>query len=303
MQIGNINIGSGVVLAPMAGYSDIGMRYLALKYGADLAYTEMVSAKGLQYNSTKTKELLATSTTEKPCAVQLFGSDIDAYLAVIDKGYIDKFDIIDINMGCPVRKIVGNGEGSALMNNPKQACEIVKACMRSGKLVTVKIRSGFDTVNAPLFALKLQEAGASAITIHARLREQFYHGKADWNIIKQVVDILDIPVIGNGDISVYSDIAKMQEQTGCAGVMIGRAALGNPYIFTNACHNELYNDIKTHINMLLELYNERVVGNLFKKQLCYYAKHIDNSKKLRLEIHSTNSITDIMSVVDRYFAL
>lgn len=301
MKIGKVDIGSGVVFAPMAGFSDIGFRYLCRKYGADLTYTEMISAKGLMYNDYKTKELMATSDIESPVAVQLFGSDIDAYLKVIDKGYLDKFDIIDINMGCPVRKIVANGEGSAMMLNPKTAAQVVKAVKTANKPVTVKIRSGFDSVIAPQFAMQMQEAGADAITVHARTREQFYSGEADWNVISEVVKAVDIPVIGNGDVSCFNDIERMKDYTGCQGVMIARAALGNPYIFTGVEPKDLREDILIHIKLLLSVYNERIVANLMKKQLCFYSKHNDNAKAVRIAVNTSQNLEGIYNIVDEFY--
>lgn len=301
MKIGNVDIGKGVVFAPMAGFSDIGFRYLTRVYGADLTYTEMVSAKGLYYNSKKTKELLATSDIEKPVAIQLFGSDVNAFKSVLDRGLLDKFDIIDINMGCPVRKIVSNGEGSALMKNIPLAQEIVKTLKLSNKPVSVKFRSGFEEVIACEFAKAMQDSGANSVTIHARTREQFYAGASDWNVIKDVKRAVDIPVIGNGDILRYEDIARMKEYTDCDGVMIGRAALGNPYIFSNSKPKSIKEDIKTHINMLLDIFPEKIVVNLIKKHLCFYGNMVEKTKQLRINTHNSKSINDIWIVVEKYF--
>lgn len=301
MKIADFDIGLGVVFAPMAGYSDIGFRHLCRKYGADLTYTEMISAKGLMYNNPKTKELLALSPLERPSAVQLFGSDPDAFIKVADKGLLDSFDIIDINMGCPVRKIVMNGEGSQLMNNIPLAQQVVKACLNFRKPVTVKFRSGFNTVTAPDFAKALEDAGAAALTIHARTREQFYSGEADWNVIKKVKNSVTIPIIGNGDIRNYSDIIRMKEFTGCDGVMIGRAALGNPYIFSPDTVRNIKADIEEHINLLLTIYNPSITANLMKKHICFYGKNLKNSKSLKGEINSVMDIEGIWNIVDKYF--
>ncbi|MGI6701848.1 MAG: tRNA dihydrouridine synthase DusB [Christensenellales bacterium] len=300
MKIGTVETGR-LFLAPMAGYTDIGFRYLCRKYGATLTYTEMVSIKGLLYNNENTDTLLAVHESEKPVAVQLFGSDVSAYLTVTGRKTLDKFDIIDINMGCPVRKVVTSGDGSKMMTNIPLSMEVVKACLKSDKPVTVKIRSGYDSVNAPEFARAMEDAGASAITVHARTREQFYSGAADWNVIKAVKAAVNIPVIGNGDISCYQDIEKMLDHTGCDAVMIGRAALGNPYIFSDCEPISLKADIHKHIGLLKNLYSTRTVVNLMKKHICYYGKHISNSKSLRKEINSALTLEEMCSIIESYF--
>jgi len=301
MKIGNSEVGDGAFLAPMAGYTDIGFRYLCRKYGASMTYTEMVSIKGLDYNNENTKDLLLIHDIEKPSAVQLFGTDIDAYLRVLSGDSLKIFDIIDINMGCPVRKIVSNGDGSALMKNIPLSKKIVKAVKSSGKAVSVKIRSGFDTVNAPEFAKALEDAGADAITVHARTRERFYSGEADWNVIKAVKSSVKIPVIGNGDVKCYGDIKRMKDYTGCDGVMIGRAALGNPYIFSDKTPSDLKGDIMTHINMMLQNISPQVVTNLMKKHLCFYGKFLKSTKSLRTEVNSAIGINELFNIVEKYF--
>ena len=233
MKIGNIECGT-VALAPMAGVTDMSFRRLCKKQGADLIYSEMVSAKGIHYNSSNTAELLTVNEEERPVAIQLFGSDPAIMAETALRIEHRNFDIFDINMGCPVPKVVNNGEGSALMKEPERASRIVKEiCKYVKKPVTVKFRKGFtaDTINAVEFAKIMEDSGAAAIAIHGRTREQYYSGKADWEIIKRVKEAVSIPVIGNGDIFKPADAVRMLEYTGCDAVMVARGAQGNPWIF------------------------------------------------------------------------
>lgn len=301
MKIGNLEFKNGLFLAPLAGYSDIGFRYLCRKYGADLTYTEMVSVKGLQFKNHKTKDLLAISDAEKPSAVQLFGSDVEAYKCLLDSDVLDKFDIIDVNMGCPVRKIVSNGDGSAMMNDVANSQEVIKTLLKIGKPITCKIRSGFNKVIAPEYAKAMEDAGVSAIAVHGRLQSQLYMGVADWNVIREVKNSVKIPVIGNGDIKSFEDIDKMKNDTGVDGVMIARGAIGNPYIFSNASTENLKQDILIHIKMLLELFGERMVVNSMKKHLSFYSKHLEHNKQLKLDINNQSSLDEMYEIVDRYF--
>ena len=228
-----------IILAPMAGICDLPFRLLCKEQGVDILYTEMVSAKGMHYNNKNTGPLIMTDKREEPIGVQIFGSEPELMgeqaKRLEDKG----FAFIDVNMGCPVPKIVNNGEGSALMKNPDLIGKIVDSLVKSVSLpVTIKIRAGFtpDNLNAPEIARIAQESGASAVAVHGRTREQYYQGVANWDIIRQVKEAVNIPVIGNGDITCGKDVLRMQEETGCDSFMIGRAAKGNPWIFKEIKH-------------------------------------------------------------------
>ena len=236
MKIGNIEFKNNVFLAPMAGVTDISFRGLCKEQGCGLVYTEMVSAKALYYGSDNTKKLLRISEEEKPVAVQIFGNDSDIMAKVVEENFNSRDDIciIDVNMGCPAPKIVKNGEGSALMKDPKLAAEIIKKLKAvSSKPVTAKFRRGFDddNLNAVEFALALEDAGADAIAIHGRTRKQMYEGKADWNIIKEIKEKVNIPVIGNGDVFTPEDALNMKKLTNCDAIMVARGSMGNPWIF------------------------------------------------------------------------
>ncbi|MBR7159543.1 MAG: tRNA-dihydrouridine synthase [Clostridia bacterium] len=276
MRIGNITLSSNVILAPLAGYTDVGFRHLAKVYGAGLTYTEMVSAKGLMYENENTQALLVTSPLERPSGVQLFGSDAD--IISEQAGKLD-FDIVDINMGCPVPKIVKNGDGSALMRDPDLAYRIVKATAQvlhaQGKALTVKFRKSCDgVIEADEFAKVIESAGADAITVHGRTREEMYRGKADRQIIARTVKAVSIPVIANGDILTQADYLECMD-IGCSGVMIGRGALGNPEIFSTIRGIEVETSKRDlaleHVDLLRPHFSERYVVNTMKKHVCYYA--------------------------------
>ena len=234
MKIGNFETENNVFLAPMAGVTDLPFRKICRRYGAGLVYSEMVSAKGLYYNDKKTADLMRIDDEERPCAIQIFGSDADIMAEVIPKVMAVKPDIIDINMGCPTPKIVNNGDGSALLKTPEKIGEIVhKVSSASPVPVTVKIRKGWDddSINAVEVAKIIEQGGAAAIAIHGRTRAEFYSGTADWDIIKKVKESVSIPVIGNGDVTDVQSAALLLEQTGCDAIMIGRGAMGNPWLF------------------------------------------------------------------------
>ena len=239
LTIGNVVMDNPLMLAPMAGVTDLPFRLLCKEQGAGLVCMEMVSAKAIYYNNKNTEALLEINTREKPVSLQLFGSDPEIMAAMAHRIEDRPFDILDINMGCPVPKVVNNGEGSALLKNPELVRKIVTAVVNAvDKPVTVKIRRGFDedSVNAVEIAKIIEDCGAAAVAVHGRTREQYYSGKADWDIIRQVKEAVSIPVIGNGDVTSPETAVALMEQTGCDGIMIGRAVRGNPWLFSEILH-------------------------------------------------------------------
>lgn len=308
MRIGNVVLKSDIVFAPIAGFSEVGYRHLCAKYGAGLTYTELVSAKGLIYNNKGTEELLATTPEESPCAVQIFGSDPEyMYKAAADER-LKKFDIIDINMGCPVKKVFNNGDGSALMKNPALITEIVQAVKEGAKRpVSVKMRAGVENgkPNAVECALAAQKGGADAVTVHPRYRDQYYSGVADHSVTKAVKDALDIPVIANGDIVDKESLLRVKAQTGADGFMLARGALGKPYIFAQLNDKQYEYDTKSaileHIDVLRRFMSDRVVANVMKLQLCYYARGGACAKAVRTAISEVKNLDDAYCLIDRFF--
>ena len=308
LTIGNVTLNNNVVFAPIAGFSEVGFRHLCAKFGAGLTYTELVSAKGLVFGNKGTEELIATTDIETPCAVQLFGSDPEFMYKAAKDERLKKFDIIDINMGCPVRKVFGNGDGSALMAKPALITEIVQAVKDGAKRpVTVKMRAGIE-IGKPLAvecALAAQKGGADAVTVHPRYREQYYSGDCDYSIIRDVKNAVDIPVIANGNIVDAKSLENVAQITGADGFMIGRGALGKPYIFAELRGEHPQIDTKSliseHIAVLRDFMPDFTVANVMKLQLCYYARGGKNAKAVRVEIGKAKSLEDIFGIVDTYF--
>ena len=310
MKIDGITLPGDAVFAPIAGYSDVGLRSLCAEAGAGLTYTEMVSAKGLIYGNERTEDLLHTTDAEKVRAVQLFGSDPEILARAAESKALEKFDIVDINMGCPVRKIVSNGEGSALLKDPAFAAKIVKTVRRCGKPVTVKFRIGFEknSRTGVDFIRYMQDAGAAAVTVHGRTREQFYEGKADWDYIAEVVRAADVPVIANGDVFSREDYLKIKAHTGAAGVMIARGAMGNPQIFAEITGKEFpYATVRDivleHVAILSGYHSDTYVVNNMKKHVACYCKGLRGGKQLKLDVYAAKSVEELIRAVKESHAL
>ena len=312
-KIGNIEVNNIVALGPMAGVTDLPFRLLCKEQECGLLYTEMVSAKAILYNNKNTKELVTVEDGEHPVGLQLFGSEPSIMADIASRMEKGPYDFIDVNMGCPVPKIVGNGEGSALMKNPKLAGEIIKAMAdKCKKPVTVKIRKGFDdnNVNAVEMAKILEANGAAMIAVHGRTREQYYSGEADWSVIKAVKDAVSIPVIGNGDVREPEDAERMLSDTGCDGVMIGRAARGNPWIFKRCSHylktgeilpkpdsQEVLNMILRHAEMLIDYKGEFTGIREMRKHTAWYVSGLPHATDIRNRINYVESYEEMKKLL------
>ena len=306
MKIGKFETKNDIFLAPMAGYTDIAFRHQCKKYGAGITTTEMVSAKGLIYDSEKTKSLLYVSPLEDIKVVQLFGHEPEYMYQAIKSKVLENFDIIDINMGCPATKIIKNGDGSFLLNYPDIASEIVRSSVSaSNKPVTVKMRLGYNKNVAVEFAKKMEKAGASAIYVHGRLTTDGYSGNANWEEIAKVKNAVNIPVVANGDVRDIDSYKKIKEITNCDAVMIGRATIGNPYLFSDllglSYEKNKLQTIKEQFDMLLKYYNERFAVMTMRKQLVQYFKGEKISADLKLKVLTQETISDVMSVLQEIF--
>ncbi len=313
LKIGNVELPNQVILAPMAGVTDLPFRLLCREQGAGLVCMEMVSAKAIAFHNRNTERLMEISPGEHPVSLQLFGSDPEVLSRVAAEIEEHPFDILDLNMGCPVPKIVGNGEGSALMRNPKLVEEIVSRVVQAVKKpVTVKIRKGFDDshVNAVEIARIAEGSGASGVAVHGRTREQYYSGHADWEIIRQVKEAVSIPVIGNGDVDSPQKAKALLEETGCDGVMVGRAARGNPWIFHRILTyldtgiledrppaGKVREMMLRHGRMQAELKGDYTAVREMRKHVSWYTAGYPHSARLRARINGAESMLELEELV------
>lgn len=308
MKIGKINFKNNLILAPMANVTDVAFRSLCIESGADAGITELISAKAICYNNSKTKEMLYTAPNERIKIAQIFGSEPEVMAEACASEMLSGFDIIDINMGCPAPKIIRNGEGSALLNDANKAEEIIKACVSAtSKPITVKFRSGWDKdhIVAVEFAKMCERAGASAITIHARTTDQGYSGTADWDIIKAVKNAVKIPVIGNGDVVDKLSYEKMLSYTGVDAVMVGRASMGQPWIFHELLGESVPNEqiyyVKKHIQLLRQYYPERFVVKHMRKHVLWYLKNVTGSNKIKTEIVLEENLEKVLEMLENAY--
>ncbi len=309
MKIGNVELKNKYVLAPMAGVTDLPFRLLCSEFGAGMVCMEMISAKAVTYNNKKTYDLMKVSKEEHPVCLQLFGSDPEIMAEAAKRIEEEPFDILDINMGCPMPKIVNNGEGSALMKDPVLAGRIVERVSSAiKKPVTVKIRKGFDEehVNADEIAHIAEESGAAAVTVHGRTREQYYEGKADWDIIRRVKERVKIPVIGNGDVTDIESSKALIMQTGCDGVAVARAAKGNPWIFRELSEGKEYRPgideikdvMRRHCRMQKEIKGEYIGVREMRKHIAWYTTGLPHSARLRMQINNVTSLEALLILID-----
>lgn len=310
LTIGDVTLENNIILAPMAGVTDLPFRLLLKEQGAGLVCSEMVSAKAIYYNNKNTEALMLTDERERPFSLQLFGSEPELMADMVKKIEGRPFDMIDINMGCPVPKVVNNGEGSALMKQPLLAGRMIEAMAKvTKKPVTVKMRKGFDDtcINAVEMAHIAQESGAAMVTVHGRTREQYYHGKADWDIIRQVKEAVSIPVIGNGDIDSPEAAQAIFRQTGCDGIMIGRGLQGNPWLISQILYGkqkptleEVVAMILRHARMQIEFSGEYLGIRQMRKHVAWYTTGYPGSSKLRGMVNRVESMAALEELLGQY---
>ena len=316
MKIGNIELSSPLVLAPMAGVTDLPFRVICRRYGCGMTVSEMVSAKGLIYKNVKTTEMLRIDAAERPTAIQLFGSVPSEMAEAAKMVEASGADIIDFNMGCPVPKIVNNGEGSALMKNPQLAYEVLAAMVEAVKIpVTVKFRAGWDenNINAVEIAQLAEKAGVAAVAVHGRTRKQFYEGKADWSVIADVKRAVKIPVFGNGDIHTVADGLRMLEETHCDGLMVGRGADGNPWLFSRLkaalagepipeepSLEERLQQVQEHLRMLVDFKGEYIAVKEMRRHVCTYLKGMPKAAEYRSRFHQMDTEAQFLELLQVY---
>ena len=316
LKIGNVELKNNILLAPMAGITDLPFRLICEKFEPGLVCTEMVSSKAIFYGDEKTKKLMNLEGEKRPVSIQIFGSDLEAF-EYATKYVSNLADIIDINMGCPAPKVVKNGDGSKLLLDLEKAKDILETVVKNSKVpVTLKFRKGWDSehIVATEIARIAQQAGISAITIHGRTRAEYYSGKADLEIIKKVKESVNIPVIGNGDVVDEESAKEMFEKTGVDGIMIGRASMGNPWIFKKIkyyletgeklpkiTYDEKLKIIKEHLNLLVKEKGEDVAITEFRKHLAAYSKNLPNSSNFRVRVNGIDDRLELEKVLDEYF--
>lgn len=316
LKIGNVELENNIILAPMAGVSDLPFRVICKKFGPSLVCTEMVSSKALYHDSYKTRKMMNVENEKRPISIQIFGSDSET-MGFAAKEVSEFADIVDINMGCPAPKIVKNGEGSRLLLDLDKCREIIRSVVQNSKVpVTVKARKGWDNQHIVVADLAkiAEEEGAQAITVHGRTREEFYGGKVDKDSIKEVKEAVNIPVIASGDVVDEKSALEMFEYTGCDGIMIGRGAIGNPWIFSQILHfletgeyldkpsnSEKIKIIKQHYNLAVEKKGEEVAVKEMRKYLAYYTKNLPNSSEFRNEVNKLDNKSDVLQALNDYF--